>query len=364
MDLAPAGGAGVNVVDRYIMAHIFGLTTIVALALMAIHTFITFVAEIDEIGRGGFGYMQLLVYTLWLMPTGLYIMLPIIAMLGTLTGLGALASQTELTAMRASGISLFRIGGATLGAGAVIGIFCLVLGDWLAPFGQQSADALKTQARLGVQAGVGGKPVWLREGEHVFHIKRLLAEDHIAAVEIYSLGPDLQLRAATLVDEGRYRDDQWHFTGIRRTEFGEQSARVVEMQQLEWPGTLPPEVLRLFVLEANALSMRGLVRLIRYLRANDLDTRNYTLTLARKLVAPFTVMAMMLFAVPFVLGPLRNTGAGQRLFIGVLIGLAFYVINEVTANTGQLYGWNALISAATPTLAFAGIGVWRLSRVH
>jgi lipopolysaccharide export system permease protein len=130
---------------------------------------------------------------------------------------------------------------------------------------------------------------------------------------------------------------------------------------MAWGGTLSPEVLRLFVLEADALSMHGLWRLIRYLDENNLDSRAYAVALARKAMAPVTVMAMMLFAVPFVLGPLRNTGAGQRLLVGVLVGLVFYVLNEVTANTGQLYGWNPLVAAGTPTLAFALIGVWRLT---
>ena len=353
-----------NRLDRYIMAHILGLTAIVALALLAIHTFITFVAELDEAGQGGFGYKQLLLYTLWLMPTGLYVMLPIIAMLGTLMGLGTLAAQSELTAMRAAGVSLLRIGSATLGAGVVLGALCVGIGDWLAPKGQLTAEALKTEARSGVQAGIGGKPVWLREGEHVFHIQRLLAEDHIAAVEIYTLGPDLNLQAVTSVEDGRYTGSGWKFRGVRRTELGAQNARVVDLSEMDWGGTLSPEVLRLFVLEADALSTGGLLRLIRYLQQNALDTSSYALALARKVMAPFTVMAMMLFAIPFVLGPLRNTGAGQRLFVGVLIGLAFYVINEVTANTGQLYGWNPLVSAAAPTLAFALIALWRLTDTH
>ena len=106
------------------------------------------------------------------------------------------------------------------------------------------------------------------------------------------------------------------------------------------------------------------MRLLQYLRENNLDSSVYALALARKVVAPFTVMAMMLFAIPFVLGPLRNSGAGQRLFVGVLIGLLFYVLNEVSANTGQIYGWNPLWSAGAPTLAFALIGLWRLTHVR
>lgn len=351
-------------VDRYIISHVLGLTAVVALALLAIHTFVAFVSQIDEIGTGGFGYRELLLYTLWMAPSGLYVMLPIIAMLGTLLGLGTLASQSELTAMRAAGMSLLRLGVATVGGGVVLGALCVALGDWLAPRGQIEAEMLMTEAQTGAPAGVARRPVWLREGDRIFRIRNLVAEDHIASVEIYTLGPDLNLTAAMTVEEGRYQGGAWHFRGVRRTEFGAASARVAEQDELDWQGTLSPEVLRLFVLEADALSSAGLVRLLGYLRENNLDGSAYALALARKVVAPFTVMAMMLFAVPFVLGPLRNTGAGQRLFVGVLVGLLFYVVNEVSANTGQLYGWNPLLSAGAPTLAFALIGLWRLHRVR
>ena len=350
--------------SRYIVSHILGLTAIVALALLAIHTFVSFVAQIDEIGVGSFGYRELLLYTLWLAPSGLYVMLPIVAMLGTLMGLGTLASQSELTAMRAAGVSLLRLGMATLGGGLLLGALCVALGDWLAPRGQVEAEMLMREAQSGRPAGVARRPVWLREGERVFRIRNLVAEDHIADVEIYTLGPDLNLRTAMTVDEGRYRNGAWQFRGVHRTDFSATGARVLEQAELDWQGTLSPEVLRLFVLEADALSTTGLVRLLGYLQQNNLDGSAYELALARKVVAPFTVMAMMLFAVPFVLGPLRNTGAGQRLFVGVLIGLLFYVVNEVSANTGQLYGWNPLLSAGAPTLAFALFALWRLHRVR
>lgn len=351
-------------IDRYIMAHVFGLTTIVALALVSIQTFVAFVAEVDQIGRGDFGYQELFVYTLWLAPSGLYVMLPIIAMLGTLMGLGTLASQSELTAMRAAGVSLLRIGGSTLFAGLFLGAFTLLVGDWLAPRGQYEADALKTLARSGVRAGVGGKPVWVRDGDHIFNIRRLLGEDRIEAVDLYSLRPDLSLASASTIEQGTYRDGRWEFRGIQRTEFGPAQARVSVAERQEWPGSLSPDLLRLFVLEADALSMAGLSRLIVYMQRNNLDSSEYELTLARKIVAPLTVMAMMLLAVPFVLGPLRNTGAGQRLFIGILIGLVFYVVNEVSANSGRLYGWPPLLSAGAPTVAFGLLALWRLGRVR
>ena len=143
---------GLSRLDRYIIGHIFSLTVIVALALTALYTFITFVSESGSLGKGDFGLRPFIIYVLWQIPTSLQVLLPIIALLGTLLGLGALAAQNEITAMRAAGVSLLRIGRATLVAGLVIGVFNLLVGDWLAPLGKRTADAVR--AIFGA-AGVG-----------------------------------------------------------------------------------------------------------------------------------------------------------------------------------------------------------------
>lgn len=349
-----------NRIDRYIIRSILGLTAIVALALVAIYTFTSFVGDLGGTGKGDFGVWQLAVYTVLNMPAGLHLLLPIIAMLGTLMGLGNLAGQGEITAIRAAGVSNLRIGGAALMAGALIGLFGWVLGEWIAPAAQQSAERYKNQARFGGDIGVAIKPVWLREGNDVFNIRRLFAEDHLGEAVIYTLGEDLRLRAVTSVKDGVYRQDHWDFTGVRRTEFSDDRAQIQNLERYEWPGDLSPQVLRLFVLEAKSLSAGGLLQLIHYLDENGLDSSEQRLTLWRKLVEPLTVMAMMMFAVPFVFGSLRNSGAGLRLMIGVLIGVGFYVINEVTADSGQLYRWPPILAASAPSVLLALFAWWRL----
>lgn len=353
-----------KLIDRYIIAHILGFTAIVGLALLAIYSFIGFVSGIESTGQGSFGVPELMIYTLLQMPSGLYTLLPIIAMLGTLMGLGSLAGQSELTAMRAAGVSLMRIGRATLVAGVMLGAFGLLLGDWLAPAASQSAEVYKSHARTGIDPGLGGHAVWLRDGDSIFHIQRLLAEDRIADIEVFRLSPDMSLNTMMRVDEGHYQDGGWHFTGISQTQLSTGSSTTARLPAMQWQGSLSPEVLRLFVLEADSLTMPGLMRLIDYLEINRLDSAEYRLELWRKLMAPVTVMAMMLFAIPFVLGSLRNSGAGQRLLIGILVGVGFYVINEVSANLGQLYQWPPFLAAAVPTLILASGGGYRLSKAR
>jgi lipopolysaccharide export system permease protein len=350
-------------ITRYLVSTILGFTAITGLALVAIYTFITFVSEIDETGEGGFGMLQLLLYTLMLMPAGLYTLMPIIALLGTLMGLGALAAQNEINAMRASGVTLLRLGGAALLAGAVLGAGAVLLGDWLAPLGNAAAQAFKNKSRYSVENAVSSRPVWLRDGDNILHVRALQAEDAMADLDIYTLSPQLQIEQAMHVDRAHYVGGHWELTGVRTTRFDGERTVSESVPAMRWDATLSPDVLRLFVLEANSLSTPGLMRLISYMDENGLDAQAYRLSLWRKLVAPFTVMAMMLVAVPFVLGSQRG-GAGQRLLVGIMVGLVFYLVNEVTASLGQLFGLPNLASAGLPTLLLAALAVLRLKRAR
>ncbi|WP_428312642.1 LPS export ABC transporter permease LptG [Hydrocarboniphaga sp.] len=350
-----------NRLDRYIVRSILSLTFVVGLALVAIYTFTSFVADLGNTGKGDYGLTELAVYTLLNMPAGLHVLMPIIAMLGTLMGLGNMAGQGEITAIRAAGVSNVRIGMAALIAGAMLGLLGWAIGEWVAPVSQQSAERYKSNARYGID-GANSKPVWLKNGNDIFNIKKLDSESHIGDAVIYSIGDDLRLHAITSARDGVFADGQWMLTDVVRTEFGDDSAKVEKLPQYQLQGGLSPSVLRLFVLQAKSLSTEGLLELINYLDENQLDSSEQRLELWQKIVEPLTVMAMMMFAVPFVFGSLRNSGAGLRLMIGVLVGVAFYVINQVTADSGQLYGWPPSISACAPTVVLAAWGWWRLKK--
>jgi lipopolysaccharide export system permease protein len=349
-----------NRLDRYLIRHIAELTGIVALALLAIYTFVVFVSDVNDTGKSGFGIPQLMAYTVLMMPSSLYILMPIIALLGTMLGIGILARQSELTAMRAAGVSLVRIGAATLAAGVILGLFTVVLGDWLAPTGEHAANNLRDRAR-GISPS---RSVWLRDGRNVVQVRNLIAEDRVGNIIIYRLDDNGRVTDMLTAESGQYLGDHWQLTNVRESHFGDGRIDVSTVAQSELGGTLSPSVLRLFILEEDNLSFHGLSRLIGYLRENHLDVSKYEILLWRKIIEPFTVMAMMLFAIPFVIGRLRDTGAGQRLLAGALVGIVFYVFNKVSLSYGALYHWPAPMAASLPTVLLAGVAVWRLTRAR
>lgn len=349
-----------NSIDRYIIRHVFEMTALVALGLLAIFTFVAFVSDIGDTGQGNYGVLQLLEYTALMLPNSLYILMPIIGLLGTILGIGVLSRNSELTAMRAAGTSLGRIGGATLVAGLVLGGVTVFLGDWAAPEGQRAATDLRDRAR----GGGGSHAIWLRDGSTMVQVKNLKTESQVGDVTLYQVSDDGKLQSVLTAKSGEYQGDHWHLTDVRTTVFAEDRTQVTSSPEFDLTGGVSPSVLRLFILEADSLSFTGLLRLIGYLKDNHLDFAKYQLLFWRKLIEPLTVMAMMLFAIPFVLGQLRDTGAGQRLMVGVLVGIVFYVLNRVSLSYGALYAWPPILSAGAPTAVLAALAVFRLRRAN
>lgn len=344
----------------YIIRHVLGITAVVALAMLAIQSFITLVTEADETGKNGFGMWQLLQTTLLQMPSGLALLMPIISMIGTLMGLGMLAGQSELTAMRAAGLSNLKIALATLLAGMLLGGIGWAMSDVVAPEGERLAATIKSGRN---EAGVS--KVWLRDGNDVLRIRHLVSEDRAESMEIYTLDNELRLTRLLAAEQARFVDGSWQLETVRETRFTDEGGTETSARATDrWVGTVTPNVLKLYLLEADVISVGGLQRLIDYLDVNQLDAGKYRLQLWHKLIEPLTIIAMALFAVPFAFGSLRDSGAGQRLLLGILLGVGFYVVNRVSLSLGQIYAWPPILAAGGPTAVWAVIAVIRIRRAN
>lgn len=348
-----------TLLDRHIAKHVLGFSAVVGLALIALQSFVTLATEADDIGEG-FGFAELALVVVMQTPAILLILLPIIALIGTLLGLGALAQQGEVVAMRAAGVSVLRIGVATLTAGLALGALALLLTDVVAPAGERGAERLKSQARYGTDPGAVVRPVWLRSGSRIFHIRRVEDPRNVAAATVYSLDDAHGLESIAEITRAHHRDGAWQAEDVVLTRVTPEGASRESRDRLRFESGPDPEVLQLIVLESDTLSIRGLHRLISYLDANGLDAQQHRLAFWQKLVTPLTVLVMMLLAVPYVLGSLRDSGAGQRLLVGVLIGVAFWVGNELVISSALIYRWPPLPSVLAPSAVVLLVALWRL----
>lgn len=334
------------------------LTAIVALVLISIYTLVGFLTQLGRLSQDGLSFWQLVEYAAALIPGNAYTLFPLIVLLGTLLGIGNMARHAEITAMRAAGISHLRIGGATLLAGLFLGAVTFLLGNWLGPIGRLQADHLRHQESVRP-----GGAQWFRDGHEVLRVHRLRSADRIEGLTIYTLGQTGRLVSILHADNAVYSQGFWQLRDVQRSDF--EKSRIVATRETSarWHDGIEPSVLKLMILKENSITTHGLMRLIHYLELNHLDTSRYRMLLWRKLVTPITVIAMMLFALPFASGRLRDAGAGQRLLLGVAIGIVFYVLDKVSVSLGDIYGWWPPLAAGMPTLLLAVVGGWNLVRL-
>lgn len=347
--------------DLYVMRSIAGPTLLVAFTLMTISSIMALVGELEAAERVGYGLDVAMQFVLLSLPAGVYQLAPTTMLLGALLGLGALASGSELVVMRASGISLTRLALATGMGGLVFAVLMFALGDWLVPLSNQVSYDLRTESRYEGHRRQGG--LWFREGNRFIHVEEIHARSRLGKVHEYAFDDQQRLAYSLYARSADYHDEQWHLSKLRASRMLDERIQIEKLPAQRWDVQIDPELLGLSAARAEFLSSRGLWEYASYLNHNGLDASDYWIALWRKLAMPLTIIVMSLVAIPFVVGSLRSTGQGQRLFIGIIMGIGFFLLNEIVGNSGQVYGLQPWATALLPTMLVAAVALFWIERV-
>jgi lipopolysaccharide export system permease protein len=183
-------------------------------------------------------------------------------------------------------------------------------------------------------------------------------------VYIYEFDDGHALRRISHAMNATYEQGQWHLKRVRRSEIGPDGVTTEQLPAMTWRSQLSPDLLDIVAIKPDSLSISGLYKYIRYLRQNGLSSGRYEIEFWTKVVLPFATCVMVFAALPFVFGSLRAVGVGQRMLMGVLVGIGFYLFNQTINYVGLVYDFNPLLSALLPTLVLLAAAVYMMRRVH
>jgi len=347
--------------DRYIGIHVFlailsVLGIIVGLALLF--------AFIDELGdvEGSYGLFDALQYVLLTSPRRLYEMLPMAALIGCLIGLGTLASSSELTIMRAAGVSLGRIVLAVMKPMLILLVAGILIGEYVAPWTEDIAQAKRSLAQGAGEAQSSKRGLWHRQENEFVHVNAVQPGGVLVGVTRYRFDDERRLLSASFARRASYQGDHWQLQTLSTTHFRGDHTEVVRAPEERWDVQLTPQLLGTVVMEPEALSITGLWRYIHYLGEQGLNNGRYWLAFWTKVLQPAVTVALVLLAISFIFGPLRSVTLGQRIFTGVVVGFVFRIIQDLLGPASQVFGFSPLLAVVLPAGVCALIGVWLLRR--
>ncbi|HET6632983.1 MAG TPA: LPS export ABC transporter permease LptG [Rhodanobacteraceae bacterium] len=346
--------------DRLIAGSVIGSLLVVWVLLVGFDAFTNFARQLGSLGEHGYTLAQAAWYIVLTIPRRAYEMFGHAALIGSLLGLGALAGQSELIALRAAGMSQARIAISALLAVAALLVLVLVLGETLAPIGQQRAQALQLslQSRsLGMTTRSG---LWARDGERIVNAKDSLVrmqDGHevveLRDVRVFSFDAAGALTALAWAQSAIHEGGRWMLRKVRTTRFDASGAHSSREAQRPWDSRLDPRLLKLSVVHPEYLSLHDLGRNIRYLRGNGQNPQAYLEAWWARVFYPLDILVLVLAAVPFAFGALRSGGLGKRIFIGIILAVSWYFVQLALVSLGTVYGLPPWLANLLPPLLLA-----------
>ncbi len=350
-----------KLLTRHVGVSVLAATCFVLLVLVGIDVISAIIDQADNL-RGDYDFSESLIYVLLSVPSRIEEYIPFAALVGALIGLGTLANQSELIVMRASGVATGRIIWMVMQPALLLMLLGLVISEFVAPPAEQLAGTRRALAQNDAQAFSAKSGLWNREENEFMHFNVVQSLGVVHGVTLLRFNDKHQLQSSVFAETARYVDDKWLLENGVQTILQERAISRSDFATLQWQTTLSPSLLSLVVLEPDDLSVSGLWSYANHLQEQGQSAADYLLAFWSKLLQPLGTASLVLIAISFVFGPLREVTMGYRVFIGVLVGIVFRTSQDMLGPSSVVFGFQPMYAILMPILVCAAIGLILLRR--
>lgn len=327
------------------------------------------VPQINDLGKGDYDFFTALTTVSYTLPRRAYTLFPTAAVIGSLMGLGQLAASSELTALRALGLSRRRLSLAVALALALLTALMVLNGETLAPWAQRRADAVKAQAKSKDVIVAQYSGLWAREGDIFLNAQtgqeRSDGNDRwleLRDVRLYEFSKEGRLQSLAHAAVAEHRPGGWLLRDVIRTRFEAKSVDRVRVPEERWESQLDDAALAASVASPRYLSSAALNESIQYRKRNGLDASEFERHYWSRWFYPLNVLALCLAAIPFAFGALRSGGLGKRLFIGIVFALGFWMLQEQFVQLAGVFKFDFRLAYLLPSVLMLAVSAYLFRR--
>ncbi|MCU0969301.1 MAG: LPS export ABC transporter permease LptG [Rubrivivax sp.] len=357
-------------VRRLLYRDIVASVGFVAAAFLALFFFIDFVDDIDQVGQRGRTAGHVALAAALELPGHLYELMPIAVLIGAIYALARMAQSSEFTILRTGGLGPGRALGMLAALGVAFSALTFAVGEIAAPAAERQAVLLKARFSGGLR--VEGAGAWLKDRRLVDGAERSVAvnvtgtgaEGRFEGIRIFEFDADGRLVESIAAASARVGDDGlWRLAGVevmRWPAAGAASGAGVERattETLDWPSSLPAGVVAAAVLPVATMGTVELWRYGRHLARQEQAAERYQIAFWRKALYPLACLVMVALALPFAYLHARAGGISLKVFGGIMLGISFVLLNNLSGHLGTLRDWTPWLAAAAPGLFYLALSL-------
>ncbi len=348
----------------YLFKTVFGAIALVLFLIVGLDVVTAIIDELEDL-RGAYTFIEAVYYVVLTVPGRMSEYIPLACLIGCLIGMGSLASSSELVVMRANGMSLFSLANLALRPVLVFIVFSWVLVELIAPQTENWAKTHKDLLRLGSERSlVSNSGLWHLEGNTFMHFNVVQPGGVLYGALFFHFNENNELERRVSARRASFVQGGWLLEDVNEITFEASQITSSEIRQREWDTELTPDSLIFLINEPSQLAPSRLIRYAGYLEEQQIDASSFWLAFWQKALQPLAIISLVLIALSFIFGPLRSATMGYRVFIGVVVGIAFQFAQNLLGPGSLVYGFSPLLAVAVPIAACAVVGMALLIRAR
>lgn len=387
-----------TVLQRYFAVSIIQSVAFVAVAFLGLISFMDLSGELPSVGKGGYDFQSALMYVLLQVPGNVYQVMPVAALIGTIYALSQFASSSEFTIMRASSMSTRKAAAMVFKVGILFVLVAFVFGELITPRTAPLAERVRLAAKGSTLSAEFRSGMWTKDSIHsegvkgpvigtrFFNVRQIRPDGTLVDVRLYEFDPNMRMRALITAGGGTYSgNNTWRLTNVSQTlfsnsrelpapgsprpqgqslqaAFGQETSAVStrKLESLDLASEITPKILSVSRSDPERMSANELAVYTRHLAENRQETERFKVAFWKKLIDPLSILVLMALALPFAYLHTRSGGVSLKIFVGIMIGVSFLLLNALFSHLGVLTALPAFFTAAAPSMLFSLLAIGAL----
>ena len=377
-----------TVLRRYFANEIYRSVAFVLVAFLALFAFLDMMSEIKSVGQGGYRIEHAFMYVSLGLPNYAYQVMPIAALIGAIYVMAQFAARSEFTVMRASSLSMSGVIRMLLPITIIFAVLTFVLGEFVAPRSNDFRESFKRRIQGATISSEFRSGLWAKDvlrdpvtkqiaGSRFLNAGKVDLNGRLRSVWVYEVDNQMRLMTLITAEEAHFlSNNQWRLDRVKEIRFSQDAGQrsssesgVINQYKVDSSiitSEITPDIMAVMVSDPDRMSAVDLIVFTRHLEENRQRTDRYEIALWTKLFYPLAVFVMMALALPFAYLQSRSGGLSLKIFVGIMIGVSFQLLNSLFSHIGLLNTWPPVITAIAPSalFLFAAISACRWVERH
>lgn len=339
-----------TILDRYVTKEFIRIFILVLLLFIALFLIVEFFERIRMFLHHKASLYQIVSFLLFRIPMMISQVIPASVLLASLITFSSLSKNSEIVAMKANGISLYRTSLPVIISSAFICIIAFLNSEFITPYSNQRAEYIK-QVEIAKQETMGSfkqNQLWYRGKDGIYNFKMFDPKTNILqGITINYIGEDFTLKMRIDAEKAEWKEGKWVFYNVLSTRFTDgdfPSLEYISTKVIDLPET--PSDFNVIQKKADTMGYVELRRYVKKIQSEGYDATRYIVDMHGKVAFGFVSIILVIIGISFsLIKTERSGGIMQSIGVGIVIGFSYWIVHAFALSVGRSGTIPPIISA-------------------